>query len=171
MWRNSRSFSSKLRSSSSFPLPSTTTTSISTFYRHITVARPSLRALYPYSSSLFSLLSLSPSSSDPTRQVFSNSHGVRVFSSVADPSSLASASVVSRAREAVDLARHYGRCYWELSKARLRYFVPVQLVFLFVGSVWPCFHVLSLLEFEWNSISYYCFVIFCTIEIRSKGQH
>ncbi|XP_022924816.1 protoheme IX farnesyltransferase, mitochondrial-like [Cucurbita moschata] len=119
MWRNSRSFSSKLRSSSSFPVPSTTTTSISTFYRHITVARPSLRAFYPYSSSLFSLLSLSPSSSDPTRQGFSNSHGVRVFSSVADPSSLASASVVSRAREAVDLARHYGRCYWELSKARL----------------------------------------------------
>ncbi|KAG7028706.1 Protoheme IX farnesyltransferase, mitochondrial, partial [Cucurbita argyrosperma subsp. argyrosperma] len=118
MWRNSRSFSSKLRSSSSSPNPSTTT-SIFTFYRPIGVAQPCLRALYPYTSSLFSSLSLSASSSDPIRLGFLNSHGVRGFSSVADPSSLASSSVVSRAREAVDLSRHYGRCYWELSKARL----------------------------------------------------
>lgn len=117
MWRNSRSFSAKLRSSSSSPNPSTS-------YRHIAVARPSLRVVYPYSSSLFSSVSSSPSSSDPIRLGFPNSDG---FSSVADPSSLASASVVPRTREAVDLARHYGRCYWELSKARLRYFVLVQL--------------------------------------------
>ncbi|KAA0049085.1 hypothetical protein IC582_012393 [Cucumis melo] len=115
MWRNCRSFSSKLRPSSSSPNPSTTT-SMSTFYRHVGVVR---RALYPYSSSLYSSLSSSPSSSDPIRLGYSNSHGVRVFSSVADPSSLASTPAVSRVREVVDLARHYGSCYWELSKARL----------------------------------------------------
>lgn len=126
MWRSSRSFSSKLRSPSSSPSPKTTP-SASTFYGHNGVARPFLRALHPYSSSLFNSLSSSPSSSDPIRIGFSNSYGFRACSSVADPSSLASASV-SRAREVVDLARHYGRCYWELSKARLRYFVIVKLI-------------------------------------------
>jgi len=37
-----------------------------------------------------------------------------------DLSSMAVGSV-ARVRQVADLARHYSRCYWELSKARLRY--------------------------------------------------
>ncbi|CAA2985344.1 protoheme IX farnesyltransferase, mitochondrial [Olea europaea subsp. europaea] len=36
----------------------------------------------------------------------------------ADLSSLAASSVL-KAKDLADLAKHYGRCYWELSKARL----------------------------------------------------
>nr|GMD65184.1 protoheme IX farnesyltransferase, mitochondrial [Ipomoea batatas] len=39
-------------------------------------------------------------------------------SSAVDLSSFAAASVL-KSREVLDLAKHYGRCYWELSKARL----------------------------------------------------
>ncbi|CAL5382528.1 unnamed protein product [Camellia sinensis] len=50
---------------------------------------------------------------DPVR-----SSGFASSAAAIDASPLAAASV-SRARDVVDLARHYGRCYWELSKARL----------------------------------------------------
>lgn len=46
--------------------------------------------------------------------------GPRATSSSAfDLPSLAAASAL-KAKEVADLAKHYGRCYWELSKARLR---------------------------------------------------
>ncbi|KAL7233858.1 hypothetical protein ACSBR1_017462 [Camellia fascicularis] len=50
---------------------------------------------------------------DPVR-----SSGFASSAAAIDASPLAAASV-SRVRDVVDLARHYGRCYWELSKARL----------------------------------------------------
>ena len=45
-----------------------------------------------------------------------NGNGVRAFSSIASPAAVDLSPLAS----AVNLARHYGRCYWELSKARLR---------------------------------------------------
>lgn len=49
---------------------------------------------------------------------FQKSDTIRSFATVIDSSSLDSASV-SKTRDVVDAAKHYGRCYWELSKARL----------------------------------------------------
>ncbi|KAI3743893.1 hypothetical protein L1987_56960 [Smallanthus sonchifolius] len=34
------------------------------------------------------------------------------------------------AKEVVDMARHYGRCYWELSKAKLRFIIINFLLLL-----------------------------------------
>lgn len=41
--------------------------------------------------------------------------------SAVDLSSFAAAASVLKSRDVVDFAKHYGRCYWELSKARLRF--------------------------------------------------
>ncbi|XP_028095182.1 protoheme IX farnesyltransferase, mitochondrial-like [Camellia sinensis] len=75
-------------------------------------------------SQFYSTTATSPSSSpdslklgfpklDPVR-----SSGFASSAAAIDASPLAAESV-TRARDVVDLARHYGRCYWELSKARL----------------------------------------------------
>ncbi|CAL5381075.1 unnamed protein product [Camellia sinensis] len=117
MLRNSVSFSSKLLTSSNpnskstflFPGISTTYYGIERSLSH---------------SQFYSTTATSPSSSpdslklgfpklDPVR-----SSGFASFAAAIDASPLAAASV-SRARDVVDLARHYGRCYWELSKGRL----------------------------------------------------
>lgn len=46
----------------------------------------------------------------------------------------AAASVSAfKAKEVADFAKHYGRCYWELSKARLR--LSVFLLFLYFNSL------------------------------------
>ncbi|XP_018840344.1 protoheme IX farnesyltransferase, mitochondrial-like [Juglans regia] len=112
MWRSSRSFSSKLllRSSSPNPRdPIASSSIISTSYG--VVRNPHL-----YSSSI---PASSSSASDSFKLGFPQPDGARAFSATAvDLSSLASASA-SRARQVADLASHYARCYWELSKARL----------------------------------------------------
>lgn len=71
------------------------------------------------SRSLYSSASSSSSSpSDSFKLGFQNLKydGIRAFSS----SSSASAVDLSPLTSALHLARHYTRCYWELSKARLR---------------------------------------------------
>ncbi|KAL7203998.1 hypothetical protein ACSBR2_017124 [Camellia fascicularis] len=117
MLRNSVSFSSKHLTSSNPNSKSTFLFSgISTTYYGIE------RSLSH--SQFYSTTATSPSSSpdslklgfpklDPVR-----SSGFASSAAAIDASPLAAASV-SRARDVVDLARHYGRCYWELSKARL----------------------------------------------------
>lgn len=50
---------------------------------------------------------------------FSSTEWVPNGSSAVDLSSFAAASVL-KGRDVVDMAKHYGRCYSELSKARLR---------------------------------------------------
>ena len=49
-----------------------------------------------------------------------NDHHRYVHSSAADLSGSA-----TKAREVVSLTRHYATCYWELSKARLRFPIPI----------------------------------------------
>lgn len=46
------------------------------------------------------------------------------------------------AREVVDMARHYGRCYWELSKAKLRL---VIIPFLFGISATHLINMITLM--------------------------
>lgn len=64
---------------------------------------------------------------------FSSTEWVRTgspTSSAVDLSSFAAASVL-KGRDIVDMAKHYGRCYAELSKARLRlglFFVSILLL-------------------------------------------
>ncbi|KAI3430131.1 Heme O synthase [Psidium guajava] len=122
MWRSSLSFSStrKLLSSSS--------SSSSTHHSFYSIAGRPLQSLSGSSST--SSVAATPSHPNPSVSATSGvgliggADGVRGFASSSpaavtatafDVSSLAS----SRARDVVDLARHYGRCYWELSKARL----------------------------------------------------
>ncbi|THG01490.1 hypothetical protein TEA_022281 [Camellia sinensis var. sinensis] len=118
MLRNSVSFSSKVLTSSN---PNSKSTflfpGISTTYYGI---ERSLSHSQFYSTTATSSSSSSPDSLklgfpklDPVR-----SSGFASSAAAIDASPLAAASV-SRARDVVDLARHYGRCYWELSKARL----------------------------------------------------
>ncbi|XP_057980427.1 protoheme IX farnesyltransferase, mitochondrial [Malania oleifera] len=107
MWRNSLSFSSKLLSSSN-----------PNFAR-------SLLSPCLYSSDLTAAFSSSSSSSSSFELLKLGFHkynavqSPRFASSAAiDSLSPAAASAV-RAHDVVGFARHYGRCYWELSKARL----------------------------------------------------
>ncbi|CAL5382535.1 unnamed protein product [Camellia sinensis] len=118
MLRNSVSFSSKVLTSSNpnskstflFPGISTTYYGIERSLSH---------------SQFYSTTATSPSSSSPDSLKLGfpkldpvRSSGFTSSAAAIDASPLAAASV-SRARDVVDLARHYGRCYWELSKARL----------------------------------------------------
>lgn len=92
MWRNSIGFSSKLLISHT----SNPSSSISSAANG--VVRPLLLShshSHPRSSS---------SSSESLKLGFPRSDGI----------------LPSKATEALDFARYYGRCYWELSKARLR---------------------------------------------------
>ncbi|PKI50418.1 hypothetical protein CRG98_029168 [Punica granatum] len=122
MWRSSITSSSKKLFPPSF--------SSSAYPRADEVIRPLL--------SCFQFLSTaSPSSSIPTSQpptsaldplklglgLGGKSDGVRAFASSSATAFDLSSLTSSKARDAVDLARHYGRCYWELSKARLRQFI------------------------------------------------
>ncbi|KAK9273087.1 hypothetical protein L1049_017894 [Liquidambar formosana] len=105
MWRNSASFSLKLLSSNPNPKPSL-------LHSLNGVIRP-LSHGHIYSS-----IPSTPPSPDSLKLGFHKSDVIRSFATVTDPSSLASASL-SKARDVVVAAQHYGRCYWELSKARL----------------------------------------------------
>lgn len=117
MWRNSLSFSSKLIISHS-PVSSS-------------AANVVVRPLFLYQAESFlnySSSASSPSLSDSIKVGLQRSQdGVRAVSaSSVDISSLAAYSV----KKASDLARHFGQCYWELSKARLRY--AFNLLFSYV---------------------------------------
>lgn len=118
MWRNSlNSFSSKLLAFSSTKNPS------------FSNKPPSLLLLRIYSPRVnygFFERSNSTSAGSTTGDTVKlggiqiKDDRVRAFGSSAaavDPSSLAA---FSSAKEVVDLAKHYGQCYWELSKAKLR---------------------------------------------------
>ncbi|CAN4126038.1 unnamed protein product [Withania somnifera] len=107
MWRNSVGFSSKLfltSKSCSTRLP---------LLHHAVVTRSTSTAA-----------GSGPESTGPAGSVkvgFSSTEWVRTGSpgsSALDLSSYAAASVL-KGRDVVDMAKHYGRCYWELSKARL----------------------------------------------------
>ncbi|KAF8407433.1 hypothetical protein HHK36_006566 [Tetracentron sinense] len=76
-----------------------------------------------FQSHIHSSRSELPSSTDSLKLGFDKPGEVRAFGfasseTVLYPSALLTASA-SKARDFVDAARHYGRCYWELSKARL----------------------------------------------------
>ncbi|XP_010023752.2 protoheme IX farnesyltransferase, mitochondrial [Eucalyptus grandis] len=132
MWRSSLGFSSARRLLSSSPSPSPSTHH-SSFYC-VATRRP----LQSLSGSPSSPSAAAPPPSHPNSSVPANSgvgfiggaDGVRAFaSSSSSPATVTAAAAAAafdvsslaslRAREAVDVARHYGRCYWELSKARL----------------------------------------------------
>lgn len=102
MWRNSASFSSKLLSSSN---PNSGSTFLSSAIS---------TANYAFGRSL----SHSPSSTGDLKLGFPKLD--RIPSSGFASSAATAIDASLRARDVVDLARHYGRCYWELSKARLR---------------------------------------------------
>ncbi|KAJ7979157.1 protoheme IX farnesyltransferase, mitochondrial-like [Quillaja saponaria] len=118
MWRNSITLSSKLLLSSRNPKP----LAYPSVYSGDGVLRT---VLLSHSQKLYSSSSISSSNSsaDSLKLGFQKFDGFRAFSassstSVVGPSSLVTASA-SKAGELVDLARHYGRCYWELSKGPL----------------------------------------------------
>ncbi|CAI9765108.1 unnamed protein product [Fraxinus pennsylvanica] len=110
MWRNSLSFSSKLSHYNSSYSVSLLRTS----------PKPSYHGLLGRSSST------SPQSTSAGDTVKWSDAGPGIVNfgahaasaSTADVSSLAASSVL-KAKDVADLAKHYGRCYWELSKARL----------------------------------------------------
>ncbi|CAL5381087.1 unnamed protein product [Camellia sinensis] len=118
MLRNSVSFSSKLLNSSN-PNSKSTFLFSAIFTTYYGIERSLSH------SQFYSTTATSPSSSpDSLKLGFPKLDPVRSssFASSAaamDASPLAAASV-SRARDVVDLARHYGWCYWELSKGCLR---------------------------------------------------
>ncbi|VFQ79549.1 unnamed protein product [Cuscuta campestris] len=108
MWRSSLNFSSKLVNTTS-PNPSVRVLRASLAY-HGHLIRSSSTAAGSESTSHADSVKLGLASSAWDRTWPS--------SSAVGLSSLASASVL-KSREVCDLAKHYGRCYWELSKARL----------------------------------------------------
>ncbi|GLT73722.1 hypothetical protein SLA2020_455600 [Shorea laevis] len=104
MWRNSAisSFSSKLLSASNPNYHYASSSSIFTVDGVRSVLSPS-----QYQCQRSSTSSAAPSPSSLTKLGFLNS-GTDAIQPLA-----------SKARDAVHIARHYGRCYWELSKGRL----------------------------------------------------
>ena len=104
MWRNSVSFSSKLIISNKSLYNSSTCSAANDVVRPLLHCRSEF---HPYSSS-------PPSSSDYLKLGFQPSDGLRALSASA-------VDLASWASKSAHLSRHYGRCYWELSKARLRY--------------------------------------------------
>ncbi|KAA8538649.1 hypothetical protein F0562_028157, partial [Nyssa sinensis] len=117
MWRNSLSFSSKLVASSNPNHPKSTLLLSGVFTVNYGFERSVSH------SEFYSASASSPSSADSLKSGFprldrARSFGFSSSAAVVEQSSLAAASA-SKARDVVDLARHYGRCYWELSKARL----------------------------------------------------
>ncbi|XVE81476.1 hypothetical protein DITRI_Ditri15bG0067300 [Diplodiscus trichospermus] len=111
MWRNSAtlSFSSKLlssSSSSSYPIYIRYASAFSISSPNVVVEE----ALFP-SFQRFYCSSAAPSPSPSSGSVIK-------LGFLADKSD-ALRPLSSKARDAIQLARHYGRCYWELSKARL----------------------------------------------------
>ncbi|PSS11955.1 Protoheme IX farnesyltransferase [Actinidia chinensis var. chinensis] len=100
MWRNSLSFSSKLLISSNPIIPKST-------FVFSAISPPSYgfdRSLSLSHSQFYSTTSTSTPPTDAALKLgFPKLDKVRFAASAA----------------AIDLARHYGRCYWELSKARL----------------------------------------------------
>lgn len=110
MWRNSVSFSSKLvakanSTSSQFLLHNSPKP-----HHHVFLARSS------------SAGPPSTSAPEPSNWIQSESIVARATSaSVPGFPSIAAASVL-KAKEMAEVAKHYGQCYWELSKARLRLF-------------------------------------------------
>ncbi|KAG8391423.1 hypothetical protein BUALT_Bualt01G0186300 [Buddleja alternifolia] len=110
MWRNSLSLYSKLVNPNSKSNPSLFLLLRSKSH-HGLLARSNSTA--PESTSAPDPVNWSQSAPE-VASFGPNSTSVRVF----DLPSLAAASAF-KAKEVTDLAKHYGRCYWELSKARL----------------------------------------------------
>ncbi|XWS22420.1 hypothetical protein CRYUN_Cryun29cG0032400 [Craigia yunnanensis] len=109
MWRNSAtlSFSSKLLSSSSINPNYFHYTSTFSIFSPTGVVEPALPPSYKHLYCSSAAPSPSPSSDSVIKLGF-----------LADRSD-AFRPLSSKAKYAINLARHYGRCYWELSKARL----------------------------------------------------
>ncbi|CAI0437831.1 unnamed protein product [Linum tenue] len=107
MWRSSASCSSKFLWNGSVLSPS----SLSTLRSSPSVPN----SVFPLSSIPAAAPSHSPS--DPSKLGFlpGRSDGIRALSSVPSPAAVDVPSLTY----GVQLARHYGRCFWELSKARL----------------------------------------------------
>ncbi|KAF8412523.1 hypothetical protein HHK36_000491 [Tetracentron sinense] len=87
-----------------------------------------------------------PSSSDSLKLGFEKSRGVPAFGfasseAVLNPLALATASA-SKARDVVDVARHYGRCYWELmlvvATSGAGFVLGSGSTIDFVGLSWTC---------------------------------
>lgn len=110
-------FSSKLLLNPNYYHHGSCSSSISTVNGIVLV--PQLLSRFSSSSSTAtSTASAAPLPADSLKSVFLNrkSDGIRAFS---PSSSVAAAVDLSPLTSAVQLARHYSRCYWELSKARL----------------------------------------------------
>ncbi|CAM8926547.1 hypothetical protein QQ045_021611 [Rhodiola kirilowii] len=109
MWRNSVTFSARL-------LPKTDRNPYG-FLSPGTLLRP---FSYTHSLHLHSSFPPNPPPSDPLKLGLVRSDAVRSFSATIGGSEVASTSlVIPKLQVVVDGARQYGRCYWELSKARL----------------------------------------------------
>lgn len=123
MWRNSIRFSSKLLISHKSYLPSSSSISSAAGK---SVVQPLLLLSHSHSHPR---CSSSSSPSESLKLGFPRSDGIQTVSATAvDVSSFAGS-------KAMDLARHYGRCYWELSKARLRYTVLKFSLSLLIFSI------------------------------------
>lgn len=117
MWRIATAASRGLvscRGATPNPIPDR---SIPSFFEGIAGGRATLRfaralqaAVDPRLDHLASVDSTFPSASSP-----------ETASEVVVSLGLASSSIAHKAREFSEGIRHYGRCYWELSKARLRF--------------------------------------------------
>lgn len=111
MWRrNSLSLSSKLARLNSTPSSSPLLRGAPKFHRHGTVARSNFTS--PESTSAADPVIWSQSGPDVR-------YPATAGGDVDLPAAAASASVV-KAKEVGEFVRHYSRCYWELSKAKLR---------------------------------------------------
>ncbi|CAI0378248.1 unnamed protein product [Linum tenue] len=108
MWRNSASRSSKLIWNGYALSPSSLST--------LRSSRSVPNSVFPLSS-VPAVASPSHSPSDPSKLGFlpGRSDGIRALSSVPSPAAVDIPSLTY----GVQLARHYGQCFWELSKARL----------------------------------------------------
>eukprot|EP00262_Sarcandra_glabra_P005824 TRINITY_DN17697_c0_g2_i1.p1 TRINITY_DN17697_c0_g2~~TRINITY_DN17697_c0_g2_i1.p1 ORF type:complete len:457 (-),score=77.96 TRINITY_DN17697_c0_g2_i1:115-1485(-) len=116
MWRNSASFSSKLFFSHINPSSSiyfSPNPSLSATVSSVNGVRGEL-----FLSHFLSQIAGVSSSADSLKVGIEKSEAVGSFRSATIVSSVPSVSV-SKAREIAEAVRHYGRCYWELSKARL----------------------------------------------------
>ncbi|KDP41119.1 hypothetical protein JCGZ_03610 [Jatropha curcas] len=112
MWRNPVSFSSKLLANRNYYLHGSWFPSI--FAANDVVSVPQLLCRCSLSSTA-STTAAATSSADSLKSMLLNrkSDGIRAFSASS------SALDLSLLSSAMQLARHYSRCYWELSKARL----------------------------------------------------
>lgn len=130
MWRrHSLTLSSKLARLNSNPSPFLLLRSSPKSHRHGPLARSNSTS--PESTSAADPVTWSQSRPD----VRYLGTGAACGSAVDLPAAAAASASAVKGKEVAELVKHYGRCYWELSKARLR-----LLIFVYFNSRMFSFH-------------------------------